>query len=47
LKVYEAILKEHPKAQLKAVDEIISRRDKGELQNHVQEAMKYCTKSVS
>jgi hypothetical protein len=47
LKVYEAILKEHPKAQLKALDEIIARRDKGELQAHVQEAMKYCTKQVS
>jgi hypothetical protein len=47
LKVYEAILKEHPKAQLKSLDEIITRRDKGELQNHVQEAMQYCTKKVS
>jgi len=47
LKVYEAILKEHPKAQLKSLDEITSRRDKGELQNYVQEAMKYCTKRVS
>jgi len=47
LKVYEAILKDHPKAQLKALDEIIARRDKGEMQAHVQEAMKYCTKRVS
>ncbi len=46
LKVYEAILKEHAKAQLKALDEIIGRRDKGELQSHVQEAMQYCTKKV-
>lgn len=47
LKVYEAILKDHPKAQLKALDDIIARRDKGELQNHVEEALKYCTKKVS
>jgi hypothetical protein len=47
LKVYEAILKDHPTAQLKALDDIIARRDKGELQNHVQEAMKYCTKKVA
>lgn len=47
LKVYEAILKDHPKAQLKTLDEIIARRNKGELQDHIQEAMKYCAKSVS
>jgi hypothetical protein len=47
LRAYQAILKDHPKAQLKALDEIIARREKGELQNHVQEAMKYCTKQVS
>jgi len=47
LKVYEAILKEHPKAQLKMLDEIITRRDKGDLQNYVQETMKYCTQPVS
>lgn len=46
LKVYEAVLKEHPKAKLKALDEIVARRDKGELQNHVQEVMQYCTKKV-
>lgn len=46
LRVYEAILKEHPKAQSRALDEIAARRDKGELQNHVQEAMEYCTKQV-
>lgn len=47
LKVYEAILKDHPKAQLKALDDIIARRDKGELQKHVQEALKNCDKKVS
>ena len=47
LKVYKAILKERPKAQLKALDEIVARRDKGELQEHVKEAMKYCTEQVS
>jgi hypothetical protein len=47
LKTYEAILKEHPKARSKALDEILSRRDKGELKDHVQEAMKFCTKRVS
>jgi len=47
LGVYQAILKEHPKARLSALDEIIARRDKGDLQNYVQEAMKYCTKPVS
>ena len=47
LKVYEAILKERPKAQLKALDEIIARRDKGELQERVKEEMKYCTTQVS
>ena len=47
LKTYEAILKEHPKSRLKALDEILARRDKGELKDHAQEAMKYCTKRVS
>lgn len=47
LKVYEAIRKERPKVQLKVLDEIVARRDKGELQEHVKEAMKYCTKQVS
>lgn len=46
LKVYQAIRKEHPKAQLRALDEIVARRDKGELQNHVLEAMQYCTQKV-
>jgi len=47
LKAYEAILKEHPKAKSKALDDILSRRDKGELKDHVQEAMKACTKRIS
>lgn len=47
LRAYEAIVKEHPKAKSKAFDEILSRRDKGELKDYVQEAMKFCTKRVS
>jgi hypothetical protein len=47
LKVYEAILKERPEAKSQTLDEIIARRDKGELKDHVQEAMKFCTKRVS
>jgi hypothetical protein len=47
LKAYEAILKDHPKAKSKALDDILSRRDKGELKDHVQEAMKSCTQRVS
>jgi hypothetical protein len=46
LKVYEAIVKDHPKAKLTALDDIAGRQDKGELQNYVQETMKYCTKKV-
>jgi hypothetical protein len=47
LKVYEAILKDHPKDHLKALDEILARRDRGELENQVKDAMQYCKKSVS
>ncbi len=47
LKVYEAVLKDHPKNRLEALDAIIVRRDKQELKDHVQEALKYCTKRVS
>ncbi len=47
LKVYEAILKEHPKTRTTALDQIVVRRDKQELKNHVEDAMKYCTKRVS
>jgi hypothetical protein len=47
LKAYEAILKDHPKARSKSLDEILSRRDKGTLKDHVREAMKFCTKPVS
>ena len=47
LKVYEAILKDHPKAKSKALDDILSRRDKGDLKDHVQEAIKSCTQQVS
>jgi hypothetical protein len=42
LKVYEIILKDHPKAHSKGLDDLIARRDKGELQDHVREAMKSC-----
>jgi hypothetical protein len=47
LKVYEAVLKEHPKARLKELDEILARRDKGEWRDHVEAVMKYCTKPIS
>jgi len=47
LKVYEAVLKEHPKDHLKALDEILARRDKGELESYVKDAMQYCKKRVS
>lgn len=47
LKVYEAVLKDHPKDHLKALDEILAHRDKGELENHVRDAMQYCKKRVS
>ena len=46
LKVYEAILKEHPKAKSQTLDGINSRWNKGGLKDHVQEAMKFCTKRV-
>jgi len=47
LKVYEIALKKYPKDQVKGLDEVLARRDKGELQKHVEEAMQYCTKPVS
>jgi hypothetical protein len=46
LKVYGAILKDHPKDHLKVLDEILARRDKGELEDQVKDAMQYCKKNV-
>ena len=47
LRVYEVILKDHPKAKSQALDEIVARRDKQELKDFVQESLTYCTKRVS
>jgi hypothetical protein len=47
LKVYEAVLKEHPKDHLKSLDEILARRDKGELESYVKDAMQYCKKHAA
>ena len=47
LRVYELILKDHPNARSKTLDEIIARRDKGTLQGYLQEAVERCKKSTS
>jgi hypothetical protein len=46
LKVYEVILREHPKARSKGLDDILAQRDKGQLKDHVQQAMDFCNKRV-
>ena len=47
LKVYERILKDHPNARSKTLDEIIARRDNGTLQGYLQEAVERCKKRTS
>lgn len=42
LKAYEAILKEKPKARHEFLDELLQKRDKGELSHLVEETMKKC-----
>ncbi len=39
---YEAILKAKPKAKWPYLDDLIQKRDKGELGNHVREAATHC-----
>jgi hypothetical protein len=47
LKVYETILKDHPEAKSKGLDDILTLRGKGQLKDHVQEAMALCNRAVS
>jgi hypothetical protein len=47
LKVYERILKDHPNARSKTLDELIARRDNGTLQSYLQQAMEQCKKRTS
>jgi hypothetical protein len=47
LRVYELILKDHPNARSKTLNEIIARRNEGTLQGYLQEAVERCKKSTS
>lgn len=42
LKAYESILQEKPKANSKALDELLQKQEKGELKGFVEEASKSC-----
>jgi hypothetical protein len=47
LKVYEVSVKLNSKDKMKGLDEVLARRDKGELQKHVEESMQFCTRPVA